>query len=99
MTRAVLNTLKKARARITDRKNWGKHSYGAVDSAEGPVCASGAVWFATKDDGCDVRVERVLQALIPTTYVSEYNDAKSTKHEDVLTMFDWAIGITEAGGL
>jgi hypothetical protein len=70
-------------------------------------CALGALGQAdawTYTGAYDFAMELLAEVVPERSWSSierivEWNDAPETKHEDVLTAFDWAIGIEEAGGL
>jgi len=92
-----------ARAKISDPANWIK-GYFANDE-HGDVlyndpdacrfCALGAVWHLGVSSDLEVEADRMLDKAAKARgfdSVIHYNDAPTTTHEDILSLYDEVIG-------
>lgn len=89
--------LRRARQIITPEEKWGKYRF---DDGRGAHCALGALGQAAKDLGAGselthAALERLAATLYQLTgieHIPSYNDDRLTGHEDILRLFDAAIG-------
>jgi hypothetical protein len=100
-----LETLKRARAHLSDPKNWNQDGeyFKGGDNATGCCCAMGAIilddvgpvlnWSAPH-----VRAaQAALICALPSGWFSvpKYNDDPNTTHPDILALYDRAIASLE----
>jgi hypothetical protein len=93
--------LRAARSLIADEKNWGKNATIDYYSEHTRYCMlgalqSGASSLESNADSLLAAGHRFLsRALAGKAYVTQFNDAPSTTHSDVLAVFDKAIELAE----
>lgn len=103
----TVTILKKARGLI--EKGWVQGAgYGLDENGNRCYCAVTALTNAHNPNGWSYAPTpgmHTLRILVPEspfghlTPVAAFNDNPKTKKEDVLALYDWAIGIELAGGL
>jgi hypothetical protein len=104
---AVLDILKRARARIADPEHWtqgeeARDAAGRPTDEGGPDavrrCAFAAIWVEEKPGELPEgnRPWEVLQALAAPQCLSTFNDTHS--HAEVLALFDRAIALLAGEG-
>lgn len=65
------------------------------DPRAAQFCIVGACYKAEVSEGH----MDTLRAFTPHGVIGAFNDRRATSKKDVLELFDWAIGVEEAGGL
>jgi hypothetical protein len=85
-TDSVLRMMVDARAYLTEPSRWVKVSYQCGEAR----CINGALMDAERD-GDNWILARNYLAGICGNYTHAFNDARSTTHADVLSLFDRAI--------
>lgn len=88
--------LREAQTRIVNPDDWGK--LPSMTEEQNCIITALPVWMQY-DHAAMLR----LQDLLPgnghsTDALGMYNDAPTTTHADIMELFDWAIGISEAEG-
>lgn len=100
MRKSAIRVLRRARRLVARPDGWTQHT--SLDRA-GRVCAIGAIFGPL---GCvfDIRRYEAFEAvnmLVPPWLrtLSTWNDAPGRTQDDVVALFDTAIGIELAGGI
>lgn len=106
----VLRTLREARARIADERNWTKYTLEDVGpDGQRRFCALGALLggarSASSAAGRAMRATPALARALPSLYrrsaganaIPRYNNTHT--HKDVLALFDRAIAMEEASAV
>lgn len=103
----MLKLLIGARSCISNEKNWTTGSWARdVNGVSVCVTSDSAVQFCVEgalyreqyeNDALELRWDLHLDPFTPDKRVfADFNDDATTNHDDVLTMFDWAIGSLKA---
>ena len=101
MTQATADTLRKAKALISDPENWNKDGdyFKDGDPDTGCMCVFGALSLAMRtDEGVahtqDVIIHNASRDLFDMEPI-KLNDHPNTTHADIMALFDRAIELTE----
>lgn len=101
MTTTTADTLRKAKALISDPVNWNKdgHYFKGGDRSSNCMCFYGALGTAKGIDAGEVHSNDVViwllcEELFDMT-ATDYNDHPDTTHADIMALFDRAIELAE----
>lgn len=101
MSNSTADILRKAKAHISDPKDWFKGEfcptgcwYDAVNGVK-PCCMEGAIGFAGGDTMNDNPEYQFVKKAVGT-FPCGFNDDPETTHADVMSAFDRAIALAEA---
>lgn len=99
----TLETLKKARALISNQENWCKGAREKIFMGCRQFCATGAIGHSTDSLHVYGECVNILASMLPyytcasksASKIVVYNDRDWTNHSDILKLFDKAISHCE----
>jgi hypothetical protein len=101
MTQTTADTLRKAKALISDPVNWNNDGdyFKDGDPDTGCMCVYGAIHVALDPSHHIGETEKLFDDLFKSLHLPykliDYNDHPDTTHDDIMALFDRAIELAE----